>query len=374
MNHRDILLYGFHFSFMFIFTLAVIRDLYFVHFFNASVNFSALSMTFVSYYLLHFKQKSELASFIIMAVAVIPLYTLIYFNHFDNMVIVYVILLPLAVFFLVDFKRALIINFFMYVLLLSMLYYIAQVNPTAAILNNPFALINIAFASILIMFFGIFYHLAIDSSISALIYSNRQKDILLNEVHHRVKNNLNVIASILGLQAMGKEEILQEELLRTKSRIESIAIVHEMLYSQNDFEQIEFNAYVEKLYYLVLNMEGDSKKLQIDMQKSQSVKLPLNIMVQFGLIVNELLINTLKYATNAQELRITLEMHKENGCYRFTYCDNGEQEVEVAKIMESKTLGIKLIKLSVQQLAGSLQLTYNNGLCYAIDFCLDERS
>ncbi len=373
MNHREILLYGFHFSFIFVFSLAVIRDLCFVHYFNAFINFSALSMTFVSFYILHFQNKQDFSSNIIIGIAIIPLYILIYFNHFGNMVIVYVILLPIAVFFLMNFKKALIVNFFMYVLLISMLYYISLVNPSAPILSNPLALINITFASIFIMFFGIFYHMAIDSSISALIYSNRQKDILLKEVHHRVKNNLNVIASILGLQSLGKEEALQDELLRTKSRIESIAIVHEMLYSQHDFEQIEFTAYVKKLYRLVLSMQGDSKRISIDMQGSESVKLPLNIMVQFGLIINELLTNSMKYANNSDTLVIKIFMQKKEKHFIFNYCDNGQKDVVVESMQKSKSLGLKLIKLSVKQLEAEMQIVYDAGLCYTIEFDADER-
>ena len=368
MNHREILLYGFHFSFIFIFTLAVIRDVYLEHYFNASVNFSALFMSCLSYYLLHFKGKVDVTSNIIMAIAVIPLYTLIYFNHFGNMVIVYVILLPIAVFFLMDFKKALIINFFMYLLLIAMLYYISLVNPEAPILNNPLALINIAFASMFIMFFGIFYHLAIDSSISALIHSNRQKDILLKEVHHRVKNNLNVIASILGLQSMGKSEEMQEELLRTKSRIESIAVVHEMLYKQHNFEEIEFTEYVEKLNSLVISMQTSTNDIKIEIQENEHVTLPLNMMVQFGLIINEMLTNTIKHSKNSVKTVVNIGMTKKENSYNFFYRDNGEKSLDVDALSELNSLGLKLIRLSVKQLNGEMKISYENGLKYEIDF------
>ena len=368
MNHREILLYGFHFSFIFIFTLAVIRDLLFEHYFNASVNFSALFMSCFSYYLLHFKAKVNLTSNIIMAIAVIPLYTLIYFNHFGNMVIVYVILLPIAVFFLMDFKKALVINFFMYLLLVSMLYYISIVNPQAPILSNPLALINIAFASMFIMFFGIFYHLAIDSSISALIRSNRQKDILLKEVHHRVKNNLNVIASILGLQSIGKSEALKDELKRTKSRIESIAVVHEMLYKQHNFEEIEFRKYVERLNSLVLSIQTPSDEIKIDIQEKHHIHLPLHLMAQFGLIINEMLTNTIKHSKNSIKTVVEINMIKVDNTYIFTYIDNGEKSLDVENLKNSNSLGLKLISLSVKQLSGEMSISYENGLKYKIVF------
>jgi len=367
MDHRKILLYGFHFNFIFIFSLAVSRDLYFGNLFNASVNFSALFITTLSYYLLHFKQKVSLASNIIVAIAIIPLYILIYFNHFGNMVIIYVIFLPLAAFFLLEFKKALFVNFYMYVLLATMLYHISIVNPQAPILHNPLALINIGFASILILFFGIFYHLAIDASLSALIHSNRQKDILLKEVHHRVKNNLNVIASILGLQALGKNDETKEELYRSKSRIESIAIVHEMLYKQNDFEEIVFNDYVIKLEELILSMYGEKKEVGV-VKENSNLTLPLDIMLQFGLIINEIITNSLKHAHNKNGLKIWISLEKKDDEFCFSYRDNGEEFLNEKVLQNSSGLGFKLINLSVKQLDGSLEKYYDSGLHYKVRF------
>jgi len=368
MNHKEILLYGFHFSFIFIFTLAVLRDVYFVHYFNASINFFSLVLSIISYYLLHVKFKENIASNIIMFIAIFPLYFLIYFNHFGNMVIVYVILLPIAAYFLLAFKKALIVNLFMYLLLIGMLYYIYTIEPNAPILSNPLALINIAFASLFIMFFGIFYHMAVESSLTALIRSNRQKDILLKEVHHRVKNNLNVTASILGLQANGKSDETKEELLRSKERIEAIAIVHEMLYKQEDFEDIYFNEYVTKLNHLILQSSSIDGEVKVNIAQNESLSLPLNIMIQFGLIINEILTNSLKHAKNKDGLQIDISLMKEESKYIFNYQDNGENKLEIHELSEAKGLGLRLINLSVKQLGGELKLSYNNGLRYEVRF------
>ena len=368
LNHREILLYGFHFNFLLIFTLAVLRDLYFDNYFNASINFSALFMSAVSYYLLHFKKMTNLASNIIVSVAVIPLYILIYFNNFGNMVIIYVIFLPLAAFFLLEFKKAIVVNFLIYAILVTMLMYISSTNPDAPILNNPFALINIVLASILILIFGVFYHLAIDVSLSELIHSNRQKDILLKEVHHRVKNNLNVIASMLGLQAMGKSDETKGELSISKSRIESIAIVHEMLYKQDNFDNIVFNDYVIKLKNLLLSMHSTNSKVQVEIMQNNQLSLELNIMIQFGLIINEMLTNSLKYAYNGNGLKILITLEKDSNGYIFIYKDNGEKEISNDVIKSSSGLGFKLVDLSVKQLDGTIHTTYENGLQHKITF------
>ncbi|MEA2073896.1 MAG: sensor histidine kinase [Campylobacterota bacterium] len=368
LNHREILLYGFHFNFLLIFTLAVFRDLYFDNYFNASVNFSALFISGVSYYFLHFKKMTNLASNLIVVIAVVPLYILIYFNHFGNMVIIYVIFLPLAAFFLLEFKKAIVVNFLIYVLLIGMLIHISNVDPQAPILNNLFALINIVMASILILVFGIFYHLAIDISLTDLILSNRQKDILLKEVHHRVKNNLNVIASMLGLQAMGKNDETKEELSISKSRIESIAIVHEMLYKQDNFDNIIFNDYVLKLKNLILSMHEQDSRIKVNIKENEQLSLELSVMIQFGLIINEMLTNSLKYATNEQGLKIFISLEKSSQGFSFTYKDNGEKILSKESIASSSGLGFKLVELSVKQLDGSIQTEYADGLQHKIVF------
>ncbi len=368
MNHREILLYGFHFSFIFVFTLAVTRDLLYEHYFNATISSSAILASVMSYYFLHYKHKILLSSYIIIGTSVIPLFILIYFNHFGNMVIIYVILLPIIAFFLLDLKKAIVINFLIYALLIGMLYTIYAINPEAPILNNPLALINITFASMFIIFFGVFYHLAIESSLSALIHSNRQKDILLKEVHHRVKNNLNVTASILGLQSMGKSDETKDELAKSKSRIESIAIVHEMLYKQDDFDKIIFNEYVLKLKNLILSMYTINNSVTLNIKPNNNLTLELNIMIQFGLIINEILTNTLKHAKNREGVQVEISLQRREDVYVFTYQDNGVESIDIGTIKEAKGLGHKLIELSVKQLDGNLEIEYKKGLLYTIEF------
>ncbi len=370
MDHKEILLYGFHFSFIFIFSLAVVRDLLFVHYLNASVNGFALIVSILSYYQLHCKGTKQLSAYLIMFVAVFPLYFLIYFNHFGNLVIIYVVLLPLVAFFLLGFKQALFVSFIMYLLLVGMLYFIHIISPQAPILHNPLALINIVFASILVLLFGIFYHLAIDSSLNALIHSNRQKDILLKEVHHRVKNNLNVIASILGLQAMQETQEVSSHLLKSKLRIEAIAIVHEILYKQDNFGKIVFNDYIEKLSYSIFSLHGYAKDIPISIEENGGITMSLERMLNFGIIVNEMLTNTLKHIQK-ENLYINISLVKVDNEYIFKYKDNGSKYVDIQEIKHSKGLGLKLIYLSVKQLDSKLTIHYDNGLEFQMRFDSD---
>ncbi len=367
MGHKQILLYGFHFSFIIIFLLAVIRDLMFGNMFNASINATGVLTTSISYYLLHFKHKERLASYLIIFVAIIPLYILIYFNHFGNMVIVYVILIPLAVFLLLRFKEALIFNLFIFLLLIVMLYYISIVQPDAPILNNPKALINITFVSMLTMFFGIFYHLAIESHMKKLIHSNKQKDILLQEVHHRVKNNLNLTGAMLGLQALNTNDEVKMHLMKSKTRIESIAAVHEMLYQQESFDQIRFYDYIIKLEGLLSKAYSGKEKYTLRINVDRDLTFPLNMMVQFGLMLNEMLANTLKYAKNPEDLVITISLQKKMDQFIFTYHDNGINPKSKEELEKHSGLGSKLIRLSAKQIEGELSIYFKEGLTYRLE-------
>jgi len=368
LDHRTILLYGFHFSFAFIFFLAPIRDLLFGNYFNFTVNSSAFLVTLLSYYLLNFKKRVTLATYLILMVALVPLVILIYYNSFANLVVVYIILLPLAAFFLLDFKRAIVMNIVIYTAMSVLLYIIAQNHPEEPTLHNPLALINIAFASILIMSFGVVYHFSIFQQMQKLVRTNTQKDILLKEVHHRVKNNLNVTASMLGLQAMKADAFTAEELKKSKSRIEAIAKVHEMLYQVEDFERIVFDDYVRELKANVLSIYGNFKDIEIICQGEKGLTVTLDKMIQMALIINELITNTIKHSETSQDIAVLITLHKRGETYCFIYEEKGDKVVETEALKNATGLGVKLIQLSVKQLDASLKIETAPGLRYTIEF------
>jgi len=372
LHHRTILLYGFHFSFAFIFFLAPIRDLIFGNYFNFAINSSAFIVVLWSYYLLNFKKKVTTATFLILAVALVPLYILIYYNNFANLVVVYIILLPLAAFFLLDFKPAIVTVVAIYLSLTVLLYMIALKDPLEPTLHNPLALINIAFASILIMTFGLVYHFSIFLQMQKLVKTNTQKDILLKEVHHRVKNNLNVTASMLGLQALKADVFTAEALNKSKARIEAIATVHEMLYREENFENIVFNHYVKRLQESVMGIYGANENIRFHFDGDATLSVHLDKMVQLGLIINELITNSIKHTKPGVCADIYISMEKEDGKYRFVYFEDSDKEVVEKELTQSEGLGVKLIHLSAKQLDGSLHIDTSKGIKYIIEFT-DEK-
>jgi len=199
-----------------------------------------------------------------------------------------------------------------------------------------------------------------------LQHSNTQKDILLQEVHHRVKNNLNVTAAMIGLQALNVDENTKIHLLKSKTRIESIAAVHEMLYQQESFDEIFFYHYIIRLEKLLSKAYSGNEKYQLKVDVDRSLTFPLNTMVQFGLMLNEMLANTLKYAINPDGLVITISLKSTNDEYIFNYKDNGIKYLKKEEIKAHQGLGTKLITLSAKQIDGDLTIHYKNGLNYTL--------
>ena len=368
MEHKKILLYGFHFSFAIVFLLSIIPDYFLDSPLGLIIDFSATFFTFVSYYLLHYKKRELTSKIIITILTIIPLFSLIYLNHSSHFDIVYVVLLPLVSFYLYNLRQAIIINIIIYLLIGALFFYIYIVDPDDMIMHNTFALVNIFFATVFVMFFGLFYHFGIEASLLKLKSSNQQKDILLQEVHHRVKNNLNVIASMLGLQAMYESNKTKVPLLKSKSRIQAIAIVHELLYEHKNFKEISFYDYVIKLEGLVFGIYERGKISSININVKKELTLSLNTMVQFGLIINEMLINTMKYAKNDNALKVNISLKKNKNEFIFIYSDNGEKILDTIKLSTTKGLGTKLIDLSIKQLDGELKKYYNDGLHYEVRF------
>ena len=310
----------------------------------------------------------RVATFLIFIVVLFPLYILIYYNNFGNLVVVYIILLPLAVFFLLDFKPAILTNVGIYISLGLLLYLIAVKNPMEPTLHNPLALINIAFASILIMSFGLIYHFSIFLQMKDLVKNNTQKDLLLKEVHHRVKNNLNVTASILGLQALKADPFTAEELKKSKSRIEAIATVHEMLYKEKDFENIVFTHYMERLKTNVLSIYGQHKNINLVCEGDDTLSIHLDKMIQVALIINELITNTMKHTDTTTEVQVLISLEKVEGWYTLLYYEDSDKQVSKKTLTEASGLGVKLIQLSAKQLNATLDIETEQGIKYIIGF------
>ncbi|MCE5213954.1 MAG: PAS domain S-box protein, partial [Methanobacterium sp.] len=201
--------------------------------------------------------------------------------------------------------------------------------------------------------------------------SLEEKEILLKEIHHRVKNNLQIVSSVLDLQGsyVKKDPTAVNVLKESQNRVFSMALIHEMLYQSKDLNQINFDDYIKSL----VSHLSHSYRLKIPVNSVINVKgISLNIetAVPCGLIISELVSNSLKYAfedSESGEIKVSLES-KENE-YQLIISDNGvgfPEDLDFKNIQLS--LGLQLVNSLVNQLDGTIELDRSQGTKYIIKF------
>jgi len=198
-----------------------------------------------------------------------------------------------------------------------------------------------------------------------------EKEVLLKEVHHRVKNNLQIITTLLDLQF---ESIDDERTLRalrdSQDRIKALALVHEKLYQSSDLGSIDFAEYIEKLArFLCSTYMTDPERITL---KVDAGHLPLEIerAIPCGLIVNELVSNAFKHAfPDGRKGEITIHLHSEDdGQIWLTVTDNGTGLAPGVDFRDTATLGLQLVNMLTKQLAGEIELRNENGASFTLSF------
>jgi len=361
------MLYRFHIVLIFINIIAVLIDTVMQRYSNVGIELMTILLLILGLVYLRHSANVKRSAHVFIITVTSALLLLIYLNHFASMSIVFIMLLPLTTLLFLELKESLLMTAFLFASMALLLYVEHLNNPANPLTQNPQALFNLFYTAVIIYLFGLLYHFSILKTFKELDNANRQKALLLKEVHHRVKNNLNVIASIIGLQEnrlKGKEK---EELLKSKTRIESIALVHEMLYRHEDFENIDFNAYMQRLSDLLLGMYAQDKEIEVHIE-SDSQTISLNVMVQLGIMVNELLTNSIKYAFKDGHGRIDIALSHDEAEYHFSYRDDGIGYADPETLKKSDSLGIKLIYLTARQMKGSVNISSGKGLHYDIRF------
>ena len=193
----------------------------------------------------------------------------------------------------------------------------------------------------------------------------QEKETLLREIHHRVKNNLAVVASMLNLQIKhNPNRIVQHCLQESRARVRSMALIHETLYQTDELSAIPIRDYVRKLMRDLLSVyDGANTKITIDDDLGE-LQLDLNQAVYCGLVINELVTNAMKYAfvgKAAGTIRISATRDARNEI-TLRVTDDGVGLPPAFQWQNSQTLGLRLISLMVEQLHGTLELETHNGL------------
>ena len=210
--------------------------------------------------------------------------------------------------------------------------------------------------------------LALRRSEESLAKMLEQKNILFQEVQHRVKNNLQVVSSLLSLEAQRFEDAeFHEALNESRDRIRSMALMHEKFYHLDDLARIDFADYVEELarYFFSSYIAEPSS---IGFSSDVDVKLSMGDAIPCGLILQELLSNSVKHAFPQGKGEIRIEFHELNGTCKMRYWDSGLGLPPEVDLKNPGTLGLQLVTDLAIQLQGTINYEYNRGSQFTLSF------
>ncbi|MDD1728695.1 MAG: ATP-binding protein, partial [Methanospirillum sp.] len=195
-----------------------------------------------------------------------------------------------------------------------------------------------------------------------LQHTIEEKDVLFRELHHRVKNNMQVISSLLQLQ----EEYIEDERVISaihdcEQRITSMALVHETLYRSDSLSEISLGGYLENLASEVISSIATVRDIRTEIEVGD-ITFNLDAVVTLGLIVNELMVNSMKYAfVGKGKGTIKVCMKHEEGSYVLSYADDGIGLPSDFSIDSSNSLGMRLVRVLTRQLLGSVTIGGSEG-------------
>jgi len=202
--------------------------------------------------------------------------------------------------------------------------------------------------------------------------SLQEKEVLLREIHHRVKNNLQVVSSLLNMQARNARDKNTIEILsEARDRIKTMSLIHSQLYEGSDLAAINMKEFVNRLLGQLLQSYpvGDTRVAHV--VHVDDYPFPISVAVPVGLIINELLSNALKHAFDGRDegkIEVSLTAPEE-GMINLTVSDDGVGLPPGFDIDKSKTLGLRLVKiLTEDQLQGNLEVTSDGGATFGIEF------
>ncbi|MCU0848401.1 MAG: PAS domain S-box protein [Spirochaetes bacterium] len=223
-------------------------------------------------------------------------------------------------------------------------------------------------SSVMITFIDITSRKKIEDIIKA---SLKEKEVLLREIHHRVKNNMQIISSLINLQArLITDEKIRHEIYEIRERVSSMALIHELLYQTDNFTSINFNKYLNTMIInLFRGYEIDQSRIKIEINIDENLTLPMEKAIPAGLIFNELITNSLKYAfekTGTGTISIGL---KKNGVELYLFVrDDGSGLPEDFENRRKETLGFELVEILTKQIKGRLEIKKGGGTEVGIYF------
>ncbi|PHN05136.1 histidine kinase dimerization/phosphoacceptor domain -containing protein [Flavilitoribacter nigricans] len=245
--------------------------------------------------------------------------------------------------------------------------------------KNYIQSMGIGLIGLLLLFLStLFYYFRRNKKIAgALMVKNQENELLLKEIHHRVKNNLQTISSLLSLQSESiSDQSALDAVQESKNRVASMALIHQKLYQGENLAAIEMRDYFKTIGKAIKDSFGkkaENVALEVDMSE---IELDVDTAIPVGLITNELITNSLKHAfPNKQNGKILITLSQEkNGLLKLHIADNGDASANGPEVKQESGFGSLLIQLLTTQLGGTLKKSSESGTSTMIQFPLQEKS
>lgn len=313
---------------------------------------------------------------------------------YESGIYLYLFVAPLLVYLLFDFneKKQIISLLLMYLLTFLFIYFNKQSFFSESTKLSPEVIkliYSFNFCSAFILCFGLVVYFANNNdkyilnltqnkqmliqevslrteSEELLKKSLKEREILLSEIHHRVKNNLAIISALINMQIENlKEDSSKQIFEETKNRIYAMALIHNLLYQNNSFVKIDFVQYMDKFCSNIIKSYQNKSFIKID-QQIEDVEVDLKMAIPLALIMNELVTNAFKHAFKDQNSgNITVGIKKiENNQLKFWVTDNGVGMQE--ELINSNSMGMNIVKALVEQIDGKLTYENNGGSQFVI--------
>jgi len=199
--------------------------------------------------------------------------------------------------------------------------------------------------------------------------SLEEKELLLKEIHHRVKNNLAIISSLLNLQSYNiEDQKARDSFKEIQNRTRSMALIHEKLYQSTDLKRIDFGEYIKTISAELFRTYADPARVKLKTHV-ENIYLDINTAIPLGLIINEIITNSFKHAfPDGRKGEIQINFHKKNHHYEFMVKDNGIGLPDDLDFKNTDTLGLQLVNSLTQQIDGEITLDKDHGTQFTIKF------
>lgn len=206
--------------------------------------------------------------------------------------------------------------------------------------------------------------------LNARVLSLKEKENMLKEIHHRVKNNLQIISSMLNIQVgMGASDEMKSFARESQSRIKTIALIHEMLYKSADFKHSNFKMYVETLIEMIRDTYNPSNQsINFDLNIDDDIFFDIDRLIPIGLIMNEAVSNSIKYAFPERNGQIKIEGKHKNSNILINISDDGVGLNKEFNMNKDSSMGIHLIHLLADQINMKVKMHNKVGVRYELSF------